>query len=194
MAGKNGRIDVRVHHHVGAVADHDDGRAGGIGHGRAPAGGDLVAHAGEAELAVEGVRRLDAPVLHHLARQAAGGGDEEIALLRPGIDDADDLGIGRHRRVGRLLVAVERRVPLGEFLPALFRPAGIRPVVADGGFKLAHRLQRIADDGDGAVLVRIPARRIDRDEAGIRRKRRPRAGGEVHEARADGQHHIGLAG
>ena len=75
---QNCRVDVRVHHQIGAVADHHDRRAAesagpGIGHRMAPTGRDLVAHAREAELKVKGVRRLDAPAFCHFARQPAGG-------------------------------------------------------------------------------------------------------------------------
>src|SRR3990167_5357265 len=61
VTGQHGGIDVRVHHHIGAVAEHDDGRAAratgaALGHGMAPASGDLVAHAGESEFAVKGMR------------------------------------------------------------------------------------------------------------------------------------------
>ena len=49
-----------------------------VGHLGAPAAGDLVAHAGEAELAVEGADRLGPPVLAELAGQAAGRGQREV--------------------------------------------------------------------------------------------------------------------
>ena len=73
---------------IGAVADHHDRRAAeaagpGIGHGMAPARRDLVAHAGKAELEIEGVRRLDAPALGDFAGQAAGGGDQRVASRPP---------------------------------------------------------------------------------------------------------------
>ena len=102
VAAENRRIDVRIHHHVGAVADHDDRRAAeaagsGVGHRMAPAGGDLVAHAGEAELDVEGVRGLDAPALGDLARKAAGRRDHGVLFARRVVHGAGRLG----RRSGR---------------------------------------------------------------------------------------------
>ena len=125
VAGENGRIDIRIHHHVGAVADHDDRRAGRVGHGRAPSGRDLIAHAGEAELAVERIGLFDAPVLHHFAGQPAGGGDEIVALASLRTDDTDHLRIGRNRFVGRLLIAIERRIPFGKLGFAVRCPFGV---------------------------------------------------------------------
>ena len=96
-----GRIDVGVHHQVRAVADHGDDVALGVGHLGAPAAGDLVAHAGVAELAVEGADRLGPPVLAQLARQAAGGGEREVGRVADAVDRADHLGVARHLGVGR---------------------------------------------------------------------------------------------
>ena len=119
VTAENGRIDVRVHHHVGAVADHDDRRAAeaarsGIRHRVAPAGRDLVAHAGEAEFEVERVRRLDAPALGDFAGQAAGRRNQRVLLSRRRVHGVDDLRVGRDGRVGRRLMRVEQRVPFLE--------------------------------------------------------------------------------
>ena len=58
----------------------------GVGHLGAPAAGDLVAHAGEAELAVEGAGRLRPPVLAELAGQAAGGGQRQVGRVADAVD------------------------------------------------------------------------------------------------------------
>ena len=43
------------------------------------------------------------------------------------------------------------------------------------------------------MLDRVEARRVDRDEARVGAERRPRAGGEILQPRADGEDHVGLA-
>src|SRR5712672_1909496 len=78
VAGENSRIDIRIHHHIGAVTYHDDRNAGRVGHGRTPSGCNFIAHTGEAELAVKRIGLFDAPVLHDFAGQPAGGGDEIV--------------------------------------------------------------------------------------------------------------------
>ena len=135
-------------------------------HGVAPAAGDLVAHAGEAELEVEGVGPLDPPALGDLARKPACGGDEGIAFARRPVHHAHHLRVGGHGRVALRLVLVEQRVPLPE---ERLRPCQVGAVHLPGaerGVELPHRLQRVADDRDRPMLRRIPARGIDRDERG----------------------------
>ena len=76
-------LQLGVHHHVAAVADHDEDFAVGQGHLHAQAAGDLVAHAGEAVFHVVAVGRAGPPQLVQLARQAAGGADDDVAARRP---------------------------------------------------------------------------------------------------------------
>jgi hypothetical protein len=59
-----------------------------LGHGVAPAAGDLVAHAGEAELEIIGVGVLDAPALGRFAGQAARGRDHPVVGPARDVDDA----------------------------------------------------------------------------------------------------------
>ena len=166
-----------------------------VGHLGAPGAGDLVAHAGEAELAVERAGRLHLPVLAELAGKAAGGGQREV---------------GRRRRRGS-----PRRPPArssahwcwsawspcrpcrsSRHIPWRARriQALLRPPVAERGAELDDRLARIADDGERPVLGGVEAAGIDGDDARLRREHRPRAGGEILQPRADRDDHVRVAG
>ncbi len=125
VAGQHRGIDVGIHHQIGAVAGKDDDITVRIGHRRAPAAGDLVAHAGKAEFAIKRARRLDLPDLGKLARQAAGGGQDEVGVVAGAVDDADDLRIGRHRHIGGLCDVGDRFAPFGIFVPAGLCPGGV---------------------------------------------------------------------
>ena len=60
---------------------------------------------------------------------------------------------------------------------------------------LAQLLQArlgVADDRQGLVLSGVEAGGVQADEAGVVGEQRPGAGGEVLQARADRQHHVGL--
>ena len=71
--------DLRIHHEIGAVADHHDDLAVGLRHLHADAAGDLVAHAGIAVFEMVGGGRARLPQLVQFARQAAGGADIEMS-------------------------------------------------------------------------------------------------------------------
>ena len=108
MAGEHGRIDVGIHHHVCAVADHHDWRAVTIlGHGMTPTSGDLVAHAAETEFAIEGVALLHPPALGDFTWRAACRGNQGVVRLGGLVHHRDDLSIGGNRAVGRCLIFVE---------------------------------------------------------------------------------------
>ena len=103
--------DLRVHHQVAAVADHDEDLALGLRHLDAEPAGDLVAHAGKAvfEVVAAGLRR--APQLVQLARQPAGGADHDVGARGRALHRADTCAsvgalCSRGRRLGG------RRVPL----------------------------------------------------------------------------------
>ncbi len=119
MTAEDRRIDVRIHHHVGSVAHHDDWRSAeaarpGIRHRMAPAGSDLVSHAGKAEFEVERVRRLDAPALGDFTGQPAGRGNQRVLLSRCRVHDVDDLRVSGDGCVGRRLMRIKQSVPLLE--------------------------------------------------------------------------------
>ena len=113
VAGQDRGIDVRVHHQIGAVAGEDDHVALRIGHLGPPAAGDFVAHAGEAELAVEGADGLGLPVLAQLARQAAGGGQRQVGRIADPADGPDHVRVAGPLDVGRPRVGRHRLVPGG---------------------------------------------------------------------------------
>lgn len=78
-----------------------------------PAANFIATKEKNAELAVETTGLFDAPLLHRFAGQAAGDGHEIVALASMGIDDTNNLRIGRNEadyqfRKGFARVAVER--------------------------------------------------------------------------------------
>ena len=169
-AGEDRAVDVGVEHQVAAVADEDDHVARGVGHLRPPAAGDLVAHAGEAELAVEAADRLGLPVLAQLARQAAGCGQRQIARVAHAVDGADHVGIGRQLGVGGGRSA-DRSACSRPHIPRARDRSTARPL--PGAERCAHLLEAglgVAHDRQGLMLVGIEARRVEADEA--RRRRR----------------------
>jgi hypothetical protein len=62
------------------------------------------------------------------------------------------------------------------------------------GVEFGHRLQGVADQGERAVLHCVESSGVERDETRIWVECCPRACSEVHQPRAHGEDHIGLAG
>ena len=70
----------------------------------------------------------------------------------------------------------------------------IDPPVAERGVEFRYGLAGVSNDGNGAVLHRVEPSGVDRDELRFRAERRPRAGGEILQPRADGEDHVGVGG
>jgi hypothetical protein len=91
-------IDVGIHQQIGAVADEDDGvpvrLALELGDARAPAAGDLVAHAGKAELDIDRADIERAPVGGDFGRQPARRCHHTVARIAQRVDHADRLRVG----------------------------------------------------------------------------------------------------
>ena len=167
----------------------------GFGHLGAPAAGDLVAHAGEAELAVEGADGLGAPVLAQLARQAAGRGQRQVGRIAGPVDRADHMGIGRQLGVGRARALVDQRVPGGILVRCPRAPGGRRRQPAERCRQLGKAGLGVADDRERPVLGGIEAGGVQRDELDVRvGEHGPGAGGEVLQPRADREHDVGIGG
>ena len=185
---RGGELGVR--HHVGAVADEADHLLRRIGELDPHGAGDLVAHAGVAVLhVVAALGRL--PEHLQRARHGAGGAHGDGVLGRHPLHRADHLGVG-----GELVGVLRRRggdlgdggVPVGAGLGVGRGEAR----VAEGGVDLLERHLGVADDADGAVLQRVVAVDVDRDELAVGvGEDRPRAGGEVLEAGADADDEVG---
>ena len=178
VARKDRRIDIRVHHHIGAVAQHHDGRAtdatgAGLGHRTAPPSGDFIAHAGETEFKVKSVRRLDAPAFGHLARNAACRRDKGVAWIGLLVHHVHNLRVGRDRCIGRGLMRVEQRIPFGKQRLGMRQVGGRRRPVSQPCIHFTHGFQRVAHHRQRPMLDRVEPRRVDRDETGVLRKRRP---------------------
>ena len=188
----------------------------GCGHPDPHRGRDLVAHAGEAELQVAGPAAGGVPHLLQVTGRAAGGGDDDVAGPGVLLQDADDLALGEHRVGGGDDVGIGWHRGLVE---QLVRVRARRPARSPRRRSSSSTRARQA-----AVGVRCPRGRRRRSgrpgpawrrrrcrwrRAGPRRatltlmlanrtsglaKMRVRAGGEVGQPRADGEHQVGLAG
>ena len=89
---------------------------------------------------------------------------------------------------GAAVTFVDGRVPVGAGLGV----RGGEAEVAERGVDLLERDLRVADDAERAVLQRVVAVDVDRDEPAVGvGEDRPRAGGEVLEAGADADHEVG---
>ena len=191
----HGGGELRIHHEVGAVAHHHDHLARGIRHLHAEPAGDLVAHAGIAvfHVVAEGGARF--PMLVQLARQAAGGADHHVGRLRRALHRADHLRIGGQFRVGRIRVAGGFVEPAGFLLARLCRPSVGGLPGAERAAQFFQADARIGDQRQRVVLGRIEGLHIEADDAPVRvLEQGPGSGGEVLQARADRDHHIGLFG
>ena len=157
------------------------------------AAGDLVAHAGEAELAVEGADRLRLPVLAQLAGQAARRGQREVGRIARPVDRADHVRVGGQRHVGR--PGADR--PSGSTPRTPWRRAPATPAARASrqpGRQLGEALLGVAD-GERPVLGGIEPGGVQRDQPDLGvAEHAPRAGGEILEPRADREHHVGLGG
>ena len=108
--------DFLRHHQIGTVADEHVHFALGIGHFRAQAAGDFVAHAGIAVFHVIAAGLAGAPEFVQVSGQAAGCADHDVRGLREIIDDADDFALrdgrrpGEFRRCGPLHFPSERGI------------------------------------------------------------------------------------
>ena len=84
--------------------------------------------------------------------------------------------------------------PFGEECLRALHARRIRLPVAKRRVELGERFAGVADHRHGAVLARIPAGGVDRDESRIAREGGPRAGGEVLQPRSDGEDYVGVLG
>ena len=163
VTGNDRGIHVRVHHQIGAVADHRDDVGIRHGHLGAPGAGDLVTHARETELAVERPRGLDLPVLGELARQTAGGGDDAIPLAGLAVHGAHHLRIARKVRVGRPGALRHGVIPRSD--KAISPWPSSRP--APGSFRSRRPIQRPPP----GHRRRLPARDVCRHRNGRHSRR-----------------------
>ncbi len=108
----NGRHDLGVHHEVGAIADHHVHLAIRRSHLHAQSARDLVAHAGIAVLQVIALGVARPPELVQVTGQAPRGAHDDVAGLRKGVDDPDDLGLGEARPTLGACQALDFLVPL----------------------------------------------------------------------------------
>ncbi|MNF52524.1 hypothetical protein D3C84_338700 [compost metagenome] len=86
---------LRVQHHVGAVAHQRIDLTIRLGEFHAQRSVDLVTHAGIAVLDVVGVHALAAPAALQVARQAAGGGDDHCVVRQGFIEHPEHAALGQ---------------------------------------------------------------------------------------------------
>ena len=166
----------------------------------AQAAGDLVAHARVAVLDVVAAGMRAAPELVQLGRQGAGGADDDVVaragrgIARRIAHRADDFGVVGQlalRRVARqhgdALVPVQRQ-GLGPRRPRrIGMPAGERRA------ELLQRAARVGHQRDAAPLAGVERLHVDGQAPGVGGEQRVRAGDEILQPRADGDHDIGFA-
>ena len=109
---------------------------------------------------------------------------------------AEHLRVGRQWRVGRRGVARGGRLPVGLGLGGGVGPGARRLPVAERGVERGQaRRARRRRRGTARCLAASNGWTLMRDESAVRvLEQRPRAGGEVREARADADDHVGLRG
>ena len=90
---------------------------------------------------------------------------------------------------------IDRPVPGRVLLGGALQPRLRRPPAGEPGRQLDQPLPGVADHRERPVLGGIEARGVQRDQLDLRiAEHGPGAGGEVLEARADREHHVGLGG
>jgi hypothetical protein len=166
---ENRGIDVGVHQEIAAVTDEDDGITVGFRLGlcdaRAPAAGDLIAHAGKAKLDIDRADAEGAPVGGDLGRQAACGGDDTVARVAQRVHHADGLSVGVGAVAGGR-VGGDVGIPGGVRFAPLPPSRRGRGGWQGGGERLKPQL-RIAHDGKREVFGGIVPPCVQADEAGV---------------------------
>ena len=194
MPAQHGGINIRIHHHIGAIADNHDGGAVFIGHRGAPPSGDFIAHAGKAKLGVYRIGGFDAPAFIHFTRRAARRGDHQIFCFGIVLHHFNHLRVGGYMRIAGFLQLINQAVPFGHFIAAFLHPSARGRPVAQSRIHFAQGFAGIPDHRDGAVFGGIKARCIDRNELGIGFKAGPRPSGEILQTGAYRHNHICLGG
>ena len=186
--------DLGIHHHVAAVAEHDDDLVVGLGHLDAEPAGDLVAHGSSRIPCGSCPARRPARAC---ATRPAGRPRRRPASRssRARVHRADHLRV-RRQRVGR----VGHR--LGGLQPA--RPSPPSPSRARRrALPAARACRRAASSPTLASATSGSARCLPASKGWalsptivtpLGLEQRPGAGGEILQPRADGEHHIGLLG
>ena len=188
--------DLRVHHQIGAVADHDEDLAVGLRQLHAEAAGDLVAHAGDSRIRDDsraGLRGL--PELVQFARQAAGRAARDVgwphARCTAPMTCASD--------GSSALVAAVARSAAGSSAPCAARASAVhalgarQPASASPRAPRARARRRRPGAVRRACRRRRPARSGRRAPFGVL-EQRAGARGEVLQPRADGEDDVGLGG
>ena len=185
--------DLRVHHEVAAVADHDEDLAVRERQLRPEAPGDLVSHARVAVLEVVAARIPRPPEAVELAGEAARGADDHVARARGPVDRADHLGLGGRNVLAGRRGEVDEARPLGGEPPRGLRPGGRRAPRPERGRQLLQAAARVGEERLRLVLAGVVCRDVQghQGETG-RPEERARPGGEVAEAGPDGQDDVGL--
>ena len=162
----------------------------GLRDARAPATGNLVAHAGKPELDIHRANLQRAPIGRNFRRQTTRCRHNTVARIAQRIDHANRLGIGI-RPVAVTHICGHIIHPLGALGLCMGGPIG-------GGHIVTHqrrqRFFRIPHNRARHMFRRIMATHIHTDNLRRMIKRRPRSGGEILQPCAHRQNHIGRFG
>ncbi len=157
--------DFLRHHQVGAVADEHVHFARGVGHFRAEAAGDFVAHAGKTVFHVVAAGLASAPEFVQVSGQAAGRADDDVRGLREIIYDADDFALRDGRRLVNSVDAVHFIFPAGAEFVDLCAIAFFDGEVAESLLQFCDGQARVAGERQGGVFVGVEFGDINIDEA-----------------------------
>ena len=194
----HGRDDLLRHHQVRAVADEDVDVALRRGHLHAEPAGNLVSHARVAVLHVIALGVARAPQLVQVARQAAGGADDDVgrrerllqhadhlrllSIADCGLRTADWLRIAGLRQHTRSTSA--RHAACNAAIVSVY--VGADAIAGDERQQLLEHRARIADQRQRGVLEGVELGDVDRDEPHVLvLERGLRRGREVAQTRAD---------
>ena len=179
---EHGRVNIRVHHQIGAIADHRVNLTRVSSHCRAPRTRDFVSHTGIAIFAVEGGDSFAHPVDVEFTGQSTRRGQDVIVTRGGIVDQANELGItGGPNAIIRDSTSDERaQVALELF--HLIHPRGVRCPVSKRIAHLNEGFTSVGHDRQRPVFDRIEPCRVDSDELRFGGEQCPRPRREVFES------------
>ena len=188
--------DLRVEHHVAAVAHQGKHLAVRGRHLGAEGGGDLVPHAGKAVFHVVRVRRPGPPDPLEIAGQAARSPDDDRVLGEECFVQLSEAPrLGQPRGIVRGVEPIHLRRPPLPGVPDLPGVGGAIGHLRQHPGQGREGRFRIGDHGKGAHLMGVEAVDVDRQELHLRVLKKPFGGRrEIAEPRPDADDEIGVAG
>ena len=164
LAEHYGSREFGIHHHVGAVADHDDNILVGPCQLDAKATGDFIAHAGEAIFHVVGTRKGRLPELVHFAGKAACRAHANDITAQCPLHRTDNLRIRGAFEIAGISIGTGGLDPVAAALDGLLGPAFRGLPFAEIGRKLFQPHLGIGNQRQSLVLAGIEALGVEADD------------------------------